>query len=109
MLLYHYCDALLLASGLPLFVEVDQLPVQQPTVQFEILQTFLDIVVFPHPILSSAEVVQHILDFVVPKRLPRVVLEDSVLYVSRPIVHLASILLILLPLPIFLSDPQELA
>ena len=35
-------------------------------------------------------------------------LEDAVLYVSRTIAHLASILLMLLPLPIFLADPQEL-
>ena len=34
--------------------------------------------------------------------------EDSVLYVSRMIAHLASILLMLLQLPIFLADPQEL-
>ena len=42
------------------------------------------------------------------KRLPRVVLEDSVLHVTRKIAHLASIHLLLLPLPKFLADPQEL-
>ena len=40
------------------------------------LHTFLEIAVFPELILSSADVVQHILDFVVAKRLPRLVLED---------------------------------
>ena len=40
-------------------------------------------------------------------RLPRVVLEDSVLHVSRIIAHLASILRMLSPLPKFLADPQE--
>ena len=42
--------------------------------------------VFPEPVLSSADVVRHFLDFVVAKRLPSVVLEDSVLYVSRTLV-----------------------
>ena len=58
---------------------------------------------FPEPSLSSADVVQQILDFVVAKRLPRVVLEDSVLYASRKLAHLASVLLMLLPLPKFYS------
>ena len=69
--------------------------------QFEIIQTFLDIAVFPEPILSNADVVQRIVGFVVAKRLPRVVLEDSVLYAGRIIAHLASIP----PSPIFLNDP----
>ena len=60
--------------------EIDQLLVQQPTGQFEILQSFLDIAAFPEPVLSSADPVQHILNFVVVKRLPRVVLGDSVMY-----------------------------
>ena len=45
---------------------------------------------------------------VVSKRLPRVVIEDTVLRVSRTIAHLASKLLVLPPLPDFLADPQEL-
>ena len=61
-------------------------------------QTFLDIAVFPEPVLSSADVVQGILDFVVAKRFPRAVLEDSMLYVSRTLAHLVSLLL-MLPLP----------
>ena len=77
----------------PLCVEVDQCVVQQPIEQFEILETFLEIAVFPEPILSNADVVQHILDFVVVKRLPRAVLDDSNLYVSLTIAHLASTLL----------------
>ena len=107
ILLFH-CDVVLLAGVLPLFVEVDQLLVQHPIEQFEILQTSLDILVFPEPILSSADVVQHILDFVVATRLPCVVLEDPILYVSRIIAHLASTLLLLLPLPDSVANPHEL-
>ena len=59
--------------------------------QFEILQTFLDVVVFPQPFLSRADVVQHARDFVLVTYLPREVFEDSVLYVSRSIAHLACI------------------
>ena len=81
---------------IPLFVEVDQFLVQQPIEQFDTFQTFLDKCAFLAPILSNTDVVQHILDFVVVKRLPRVVLEDSVLYVNRIMAHLASILLMLL-------------
>ena len=72
IMLCHYCDVVLLVGVLPLFVKVGQLLVRQQTVQFEILQTSLDIAVFPEPNLSRADVVQHLLDFV-PKRLPRVV------------------------------------
>ena len=72
------------------------------------LQTSLDRAVLPGPILSGADVVKHILDFVVAKRLPSVVLEDSVLYASRTLAHLAFILLMSLPLPKFLADLQEL-
>ena len=46
--------------------------------------------------------------FVVSKRLPRVVLEDSVLYVSRTTVRLASMLLRSFPLHDGLVDLQEL-
>ena len=67
------------------------------------------ILLFPDPILSSADVVQHILDFVVAKLLPRVVLEDSIVYVSRIIAHLASILLLLLASPNCLADLRELS
>ena len=63
---------------------------------------------FPEPILSSADVVQRIVDFAVAKRLPRVVLDDSVLYGSSIPAQLASILLMLLPLPYFLVNLQEL-
>ena len=51
--------------------EVNQFPVQPPIEQFEILQAFLDVASFPEAILSSADVDQHFLDFVVAKRLPR--------------------------------------
>ena len=57
----------------PLFlVEVDQFLVQRLIEQLEILQTSLDIAVFPEPILSSADVTQHTLEFVVVQRLPSV-------------------------------------
>ena len=92
-MLCHYCDVVLLGEVLLLFVEVYQFLVQRLIEQFEILQTSLDIVVFPEPILSSADVVQRILDSVVAKRLPCAVLEDSVLHVSRILAHLASTLL----------------
>ena len=59
-----------------LFVDNDHFLVQE---QLEILQTTLDIAVFPEPILSSADVVQRILDFDVASRLPSAVYEDSVL------------------------------
>ena len=73
-----------------------------------ILQTFLTNAVFPAPTLSSVDVVQHILDSVVAKRLPRVVFEGSVLYVSRIFAHLGPIFLMLPPSPKFLADPPEL-
>ena len=62
----------------------------------------------PEPTLSSADVVRHIIDFVVAARLQCVVLEDSVLYGSRMIAHLASILLMLPPLLNVLAESQEL-
>ena len=46
--------------------------------------------------------------FPVAKRLPRSVHDDSVLYVNHVLAHRASILLMLLPLPNFIADPQEL-
>ena len=51
--------------------------------------------------VTIADVVQHIVDFVVVKHLPRAVPDDSVLYVSRIIAHLDSIPRLLPPLPIF--------
>ena len=80
----HFCDVVLLVVVLLLFVKVEQFLVQRLIAQLEILQTSIDMFVFPEPVLSSADVVQHILDFVVAKRLPSVVLEDS--YVSRTLV-----------------------
>ena len=56
-------------------VEVDQFLVQRLVEQLEIPAS-LDIAVFPEPILSSADVVQRILDFVVAQRLPCVVHGD---------------------------------
>ena len=63
-MLFHYFDVVPLVRVLPLLVEVDQFLVQQPIEQVDILQTFFDVAVFPEPILSSADVVQPILDFV---------------------------------------------
>ena len=62
MLLCHFGDVVLLVEVLLLFVEVDQFLVQRLIEQLEILQTSLDIAVFPKPILSSADAVQRILD-----------------------------------------------
>ena len=74
LLLCHYCDVVLPVKVLLLFVEVDQFLVQWLNEQLNILRTSVDIAVFPEPILSSADGVQHFLDFVVARRLPRVVL-----------------------------------
>ena len=71
MLLCQNCDVVLHEANFLLFVEVDQCLVQRLIEQFDILETFLDVVVFPEPILSNADVVQRIHDFVVAKRLPR--------------------------------------
>ena len=58
-------DVVLLMGVLLLFVEVGQFQVQRLMEQLEILQTYLDIAVFPEPILPSAGAVQRIIDFVV--------------------------------------------
>ena len=108
ILLCQNCVVELIVEVLDLSDEVDQYLVQRLIEQLGILQTSLDFAVFPEPILSSADVAQLILDTVVAKRLPTVLLEDSVLYVSRVLVRLVSILLISLPLPKFLADLEEL-
>ena len=91
ILLFHYSEAVLLARVLPLFDEVEQFLVQPLIEQLEIA--------FPEPILSSADVVQRIIDFVYAQRLPSVLLEDSVLYVNRVLARLVFILLMSLPFP----------
>ena len=63
-LLCHSCDVVLIVEVLILCVEVDQCVVQWLIEQLEILQTSVDIAVFPEPILSSADLVQHVLDCV---------------------------------------------
>ena len=65
---------------------------------------------FPEPTLSSADVVQRILDVFVMKRFPRVVLEGSVLYLSRKLYHLASVTICLVDLQEleFLPDKIEI-
>ena len=62
--LCHYLDVALLVEVLLLFVEVDHVLVQLIQ-RLEILQTSLDIAVFPEPVLSNADVVHHILDSLV--------------------------------------------
>ena len=57
-------DVMLLVEVLLLFVEVVQFLVQR-LIGLEIVQTPLDLALFPEPILSSAHVVQHLLDIVV--------------------------------------------
>ena len=64
-LLLCRCDLVLLVEVLLLSVEVDQFLVQLLIELLEILQASLDVAVFPEPILSSADVVQRMLDFVV--------------------------------------------
>ena len=52
--------------------------------------------------------VQRVLDIFVAKRLPSALHQDSVRYVHLVFFRLVSRLLMLLPLPKFLADPQEL-
>ena len=59
----RYCDVVFLVEILILFVEVDELS-SGLTEQLEIILTSLDIAVFPEPILSNADVVQRVVDFV---------------------------------------------
>ena len=63
--LWHYFVVVLLVEVLFLFVEVVQFLVQRLIGQLGILQTSLNIAVFPEPILSGADVVHRIVDFVV--------------------------------------------
>ena len=107
ILLFHNYEVVLLVSVLPLFVEVDHFLVHLSIEQFEILETSLDVAVFLGPIVSSAVVVQRTLVFVVAKRLPRVVLEDSIRCVCPIIGNLASILPMLLPFPILRLLPLK--
>ena len=86
ILRFHCLDVVLLARVLPLFVEVDQYPVQPPIGQFKILQTCLDIAVFPEPILLIADVAQHFLYFWCSR------FGDPLLYVRRVTACLAIIL-----------------
>ena len=58
------CHAVLVVALLLLLVDVDQFLVQQPIEQFEILQTFLVIGVFPETIHPSADLAQRLLDYV---------------------------------------------
>ena len=62
---------------------------------------------FAEPILSSADVVQRILDFVVAQRLPNAVHEDSVRNVNHELVRIVSFILMSLVLPNFLSEFEE--
>ena len=55
-----------------------------------LVEVLLHVAVLPEPFLSCADVVQRSLDFAVAERLPSAVHEDSPLYVSRFIAHLAS-------------------
>ena len=88
--LFHYRDVVLPVQDLLFFVEVDQFLVHRLIEQLEILVTSLDIVVFPEPILSSAGVVQRVLDSVVAERLPSAVHGDLVLNENQLLVCLVS-------------------
>ena len=107
-MLCHCCVVVLLVEIHHLFVQVDQLLVLQPIGQIEILRTSLEIDVFPEPILSCAAVVQHTLDCVAAKRLPRAILEDSSVSVNRLTAHLVSLLMMSPPMPNFLVDLREI-
>ena len=72
IMLCHCCRVVLLITILLLFVAVDQFLVQRLIERLEILQTSLDIAVFPEPILPGADVVQQNVAW----RLPSVVLDD---------------------------------
>ena len=76
-------------------------------VQLEVHQASRDIAVFPEPILSSADSAQRILDFVVEKRLPNAVHEDSVRNVNHELVRIVSFILMSLVLPNFTSEFEE--
>ena len=65
ILLCHDFDVELLIESLLLFVEAVQFQVQRLIEQLEILQTSLDIAVFPDQACQSADAVQRLLDFVV--------------------------------------------
>ena len=65
ILLCHYFDVVLPLEDMLLFVKVDQSLVKRLIEQLEMLLAFLNIAVFPEPVLSSAYVVQHIRDSVV--------------------------------------------
>ena len=103
-MLCHCCAVVLLVEVHHLFVQVDQHLVVEQIGQFEILRTSLEIAVFSEPILSCSDVVQRTLDCVAAKRLPRAMLEDSGVNVIRLTAHLASLLLMLPPIPFFLVD-----
>ena len=107
-MLCHCCVVVLLVEIHHLFVQVDQLLVLQPFGQFEILRTSLEIAVFSEPILSCADIVQHTLDCVAAKRLPRAMLEDSSVNLIQLTAHLASLLMMLPPIPYFLVDLREI-
>ena len=82
ILLFHYSEAVLLARVLPLFDEVDQFLVQPLIEQLEIA--------FPEPILSSADVVQRIIDFVYAQRPSRVYCLKTQFSTSIVYLHVSS-------------------
>ena len=65
ILLCHDCHVVRLEKFLLLFVEVDQFLVQRLIEQLGTLQASLEIALLPEPILSYADVVQRIIDYVV--------------------------------------------
>ena len=54
-LLFHCFDVVLLVGVLPSSLKLMKFLVQQPIEQFQILQTSLDLAVFPEPNFSSAD------------------------------------------------------
>ena len=91
IVLFHHFDVVLLMRVL-VFAEVNRFLVQRPIEQLEILQTshfFCCLLNQSCQMLMFSNV---FLTLLLRKRLLRVVLQDSVLYVIRKIAHLASIL-----------------
>ena len=93
LLLCHHYDVVVLVRDLPLLVEVDQFLLQRLSEQFEIFFKHLSILLcFLNQSLSSADVVQRILDFLFCVTSSTcVVFEDSDLYVGRRIAHTSDV------------------
>ena len=92
LLLCHHYDVEFFVGDLPLLVEVDQFLFQRLGEQFEILQTSLDIAVFPEPIPVKCWCCPAYPRFCFCVTSSAcVVFEDSDLYVGRRIAHTSDV------------------